>query len=40
MPNYRHQAMREFYHWELGLYERNITPLGFVRSSASKIALW
>ncbi len=40
VPNYRHQAMREFYHWELGLYEQNITPLGFVRSSASKIALW
>jgi hypothetical protein len=32
--------MREFYHWELGLYERNISPLGFLKSSANKIALW
>lgn len=39
-PAYRHAAMRAFYHWELGLYEENVTPLGFVRRSADKLSLW
>ena len=39
-PPYRHPEMRAFYHWELGLYAENVTPLGFVRRSADKFSLW
>ncbi len=39
-PDYRHPAMREFYHWELGLYQANLTPLGFMRRTADKLSLW
>jgi hypothetical protein len=39
-PVYRHAEMRAFYHWELGLYQENITPLGFLRRSADKFSLW
>jgi len=39
-PNYRHEAMRRFYHWEFGLYQHDITPAGFLRTSAGKVALW
>ena len=39
-PIYRHADMRDFYHWELGIYEENISPLGFLRRSADKFSLW
>jgi hypothetical protein len=38
-PNYRHADMRDFYHWELSLYQENITPRGFLRRTADKISL-
>jgi hypothetical protein len=38
-PNYRHSDMRDFYYWELGLYQEYITPSGFLRRTEDKISL-
>jgi len=33
-------AMRDFYRWELGEFERNRTFTGYVERSAEKVAAW
>lgn len=39
-PAYHHAAMRDFYRWELGEFERNRTFTGYVARGAEKVAAW
>jgi hypothetical protein len=39
-PVYHNQAMRDFYHWELGEFEKNSTLAGFLLRAAQKAGYW
>jgi hypothetical protein len=39
-PEYHHAVMRDYYRWELGEFERNLTFEGYVERAADKIEIW
>jgi len=39
-PVYHNQAMRDFYRWELGEFEKNSTVAGFLLRAAQKAGYW
>jgi hypothetical protein len=39
-PLYRHAVMRDFYRWELEVYEKNRSAEGFLERAAEKLGSW
>src|SRR6202167_4430134 len=39
-PVYHHAIMREFYRWELGEFEKNLSVIGFLRRALEETYLW
>jgi len=39
-PAYHHAVMRDYYRWELGEFERNLTFTGYIERSAEKFVAW